>query len=105
MSVRESKKLNQVCSTAMRTFCELAEKDDVIAWEMRMNPKLIDYSFEVAEHATTEAIRQSENAKVDILGRYYGRQLYKGNQSWQDMHQIISQQRNQSQDLSRLRLS
>ena len=55
-----------------------------------MNPELIDYSFEVAEHATTEAIRQSENAKVDILGRYYGRQLYKGNQSWQDMHQIIS---------------
>ena len=74
----------------MRTFRELAEKDDVIAWEMRMNPELIDYSFEVAEHATTEAIRQSENAKVDILGRYYGRQLYTGNQSWQDMHQIIS---------------
>ena len=90
LSVRESKKLNQVCSTAMRTFRELAEKDDVIAWEMRMNPELIDYSFEVAEHATTEAIRQSENAKVDILGRYYGRQLYTGNQSWQDMHQIIS---------------
>ena len=90
LSVRESKKLNQVCSIAMRTFRELAEKDDVIAWEMRMNPELIDFSFEVAEHATTEAIRQSENAKVDILGRYYGRQLYKGNQSWQDMHQIIS---------------
>ena len=90
LSVRESKKLNQVCSIAMRTFRELAEKDDVIAWEMRMNPELIDFSFEVAEHATTEAIRQSENAKVDILGRYYGRQLYMGNQSWQDMHQIIS---------------
>lgn len=90
LSVRESKKLNQVCSIAMRTFRELAEKDNVIAWEMRMNPELIDFSFEVAEHATTEAIRQSENAKVDILGRYYGRQLYMGNQSWQDMHQIIS---------------
>lgn len=90
LSVRESKKLNQVYSIAMRTFRELAEKDEVIAWEMRMNPELIDFSFEVAEHATTEAIRQSENAKVDILGRYYGRQLYMGNQSWQDMHQIIS---------------
>ena len=90
LSVRESRKLNQVCLTALTTFRELAEKDDVIAWEMRMNPELIDYSFEVIEHATTEAIRQSENAKVDILGRYYGRQLYKGNQSWQDMHQIIS---------------
>ena len=44
----------------------------------------------MAEHATTEAIRQSENAKVDILGRYYGSQLYKGHQSWHDMHQIIS---------------
>ena len=90
LSVSESKKLNQVCSIAMRTFRELAEKDDVIAWGMRMNLELIDFSFEVAEHATTEAIRQSENAKVDILGRYYGRQLYMGNQSWQDMHQIIS---------------
>lgn len=90
LSVRESRKLNQVYLTALTTFRELAEKDEVIAWEMRMNPELIDYSFEVIEHATTEAIRQSENAKVDILGRYYGRQLYKGNQSWQDMHQIIS---------------
>lgn len=90
LSVRESKKLNQLYLTALTTFRELAEENDVIAWEMRMSPELIDYSFEVIEHTTTEAIRQSENAKVDILGRYYGRQLYKGNQSWQDMHQIIS---------------
>lgn len=90
LSVRETQKLNQVSSVALQTFRELAEKDNVRAWEVQVNPEWIDYAFEVAEHATIEAIRQSENAKVDILGRYYGKQLYQGGYSWQDMHQIIS---------------
>ena len=90
LSIRESHKLSQVSLAALKTFRELAEKDNVLAWEMQMTPELIDYSFEVAEHATIEAIRQSDNAKVDILGRYYAKQLYGGSHSCQDMHQIIS---------------
>ena len=90
LSVRESKKLNQVSSMALQTFREMAEKDGVVAWKMNMDPSYEDYAYEVAEHATLEAIRQSERTKVDILGRYFGNQLYKGNTDWQDMHQIIT---------------
>lgn len=90
LSVRENKKLNEVSKVALETFWELAEKDCVVAWDMNIAPEHMEAAFEVAEHATLEAIRQSEMKKVDILGRYYGRQFYKGYTNWQDMHQIIT---------------
>ena len=90
LSVKEKEKLNQVSSVALQTFWEMAEKDGVVAWEMNINPAYIDYAYEVAEHATLEAIRQSEKKKIDVLGRFYGRKFYMGNADWQDMHQMIT---------------
>lgn len=90
LSIREGKKLNRVSEMALLTFRELAEKDGVKAWELNIDPSYIDYAFEVAEHATMEAIRQSEMAKVDILGRYYGKSFYEGKTDWQDIHQMIT---------------
>lgn len=90
LSVNEKKKLDQVSKVALSTFWELAEMDGVKVWEMSIDPSYIDYSYEVAEHATLEAIRQSEKKKIDILGRYYGRMLYIGGHDWQDMHQMIT---------------
>lgn len=90
LSVRENKKLNMVSKAALETFWKLAEKDSVVAWDMNIAPEHMEAAFEVAEHATLEAMRQSEMKKVDILGRYYGRQFYKGYTNWQDMHQIIT---------------
>lgn len=90
LSISERKKLDKVSIIALKTFRELAEKDGVIAWQMDIDPAYVDYAYEVAEHATMEAIRQSEQKKVELLGRYYGRQFYKGETNWQDMHQMIS---------------
>ncbi len=90
LSVNEKKKLNQVSAVALKTFWEMAEKDGAVAWEMNIDPAYIDYAYEVAEHATLEAIRQSEKNKIDVLGRYYGRKFYKGDSDWQDMHQVIT---------------
>lgn len=90
LSVRETDKLNQLSSIALQTFWRLAEEDGVIAWEMNIDPAYIDYAAEVAEHVTLEGIKQSERKKIDILGRYYGKQFYKGNTDWQDMHQMIT---------------
>lgn len=90
LSIRESKKLDQVSKVALHTFRELAETDGVVAWEMDRDPSYFDYAYEVAEHITLEAIRQSELKKVDILGRFYGSHIYKGNRDWQDMHQMIT---------------
>lgn len=90
LSIRETKKLKRVSEVALQTFHELAEKDGVVAWELNIDPSYADYAYEVAEHATMEAIRQSETSKVDILGRFYGQSFYKNNTDWQDMHQIIT---------------
>jgi hypothetical protein len=90
LSVRETKKLERATTVALQTFRELAEEDGVEAWKVDIDLSYYDYAFEVAEHATMEAIRQSESAKVDILGRYYGRSFYKGDTDWQDMHQMIT---------------
>jgi len=90
LSVRETRKLERATTTALQTFRELAEEDGVEAWKVDIDLSYYDYAFEVAEHATMEAVRQSESAKVDILGRYYGRSFYKGNTDWQDMHQMIT---------------
>ena len=90
LSVNEKKKLNQVSSVALQTFWKMAEKDGLVAWEVNIDPLYIDYAYEVAEHATLEAIRQSEKKKIDVLGRFYGRKFYMGDTDWQDMHQMIT---------------
>ncbi len=90
LSVREKEKLDRVSSVALHTFMELAERDGLLAWEMNIDPAHLDYAYEVAEHATLEAIKQSEQKKIDVIGRYYGGQFYKGSTDWQDMHQIIT---------------
>lgn len=90
LSVRETKKLERATSVALQTFRELAEEDGVEAWKINLDLAYYDYAFEVAEHVTMEAIRQSELKKVDILGRYCGKSFYGDHTNWQDMHQIIS---------------
>lgn len=90
LSVNEKKKLNRVSTIALQTFMELAEKDGVVAWEMNIDPAYMDYAYEAAEHATLEAIKQSEKKKIDVLGRFYGQKFYKGDSDWQDVHQIIT---------------
>ena len=90
LSIRETKNLNKVSKVALQTFKELAEKDGVVAWEMNMDPSNEEYAMEVAEHATMEAIRQSEQKKIDVIGQYYGKRFYQGPADWQDMHQIIT---------------
>ena len=89
LSVREKRKLNFASQIALQTFRELAENDGVIAWHLNIDPSYVESAYEVAEHVTLEAIRQSETKKVEVLGRYYGSQFYKRNKDWQDMHQII----------------
>lgn len=89
LSVRESNKLDQVSLFALQTFREFAERDGIDAWQLNVTDDYLKYGFEVAEHVSLEAIRQSESKKVEILGRYYGKQFYEGKTKWQDMHQMI----------------
>lgn len=61
LSIRETKNLYRVSHVALQTFKELADQDGVVAWEKSMDPSNEEYALEVAEHATMEAIRQSEH--------------------------------------------
>lgn len=90
LSVNEKKKLDRVSTVALKTFWEEAEKAGFVAYEINFDPAYFDYAYEVAEHATLEAIRQSEKKKVDVIGRFYGKSFFKGRTDWSDMHQMIT---------------
>ena len=90
LSERENEKVDLLSKTSLQTFMELAEKDGVTAISMQIDEGLLQYAYEVSEDLMLTAIRQSQQKKVEILGRYYGGSFYKGNIDWQDMHQIIT---------------
>ena len=89
LSERENEKVDLLSKTSLQTFMELAEKDGVTAISMQIDEGQLQYAYEVSEDLMLTAIRQSQQKKVEILGRYYGGSFYKGNVDWQDMHQII----------------
>lgn len=94
LSNREVMKHNLVFDVAERTYFELAAKSyDISASQaMVLDNTYLDQVSEIAEHASLEAIRQSEIKKVSVLGRYYGGEFYKNgwNINFQDMHQMIN---------------
>lgn len=90
LSKIENKKVDDVMKIALETFYEFADKDCVTAVSLQMDEGQIEYAFEASEDLMLTAIRQSEHTKVEILGRYYGQEFYKGTSNWQDMHQMIT---------------
>ena len=94
LSDREVMKHNLVFDIAERTYFELAAKSyDISASQaVVLDNSYLEQVSEIAEHASLEAIRQSELKKVAVLGRYYGGEFYKNgwNINFQDMHQMIS---------------
>lgn len=90
LSKREIQKVEDVTKTALKTYYGLVEKDEQNAMVSQFDDSQLKYAYEVSENLMLTAIRQSEQTKVEILGRYYGRQFYKGNIDWQDMHQMIT---------------
>lgn len=90
LSKIENKKVDAVLEIALKTFYELVDKDGVTGVSVQMDEGQIEYAFEASEDLMLTAIRQSEHTKVEILGRYYGKEFYKGTANWQDMHQMIT---------------
>lgn len=89
LSVRENEKVDLLAATSLRTFMEFAERDGVTAITMQIDEGQLKNAYEVSEELMLAAIRQSQDKKVEILGRYYGKTFYEGKIDWQDMHQII----------------
>lgn len=94
LSQREVAKHNLVFDVAERMYFDLAANDieSCSPPSGAMDDSYYRYVYETAEHVSIEAIRQSEMKKVEVLGRFYGREFYK--HGWeldfQDMHQMIS---------------
>lgn len=90
LSSLESRKLDVFSTFALQTFFELAEKDGVTPMQQQIEEGQLQYAYEVADDAMLTAIRQSEQTKIEVLGRYYGSQLYKDKIEWQDMHMMLA---------------
>ena len=89
LSVRENEKVDLLAETSLRTFMEFAERDGVTAITIQIDEGQLKNAYEVSEELMLASIRQSQDKKVEILGRYYGKTFYEGKIDWQDMHQII----------------
>ena len=94
LSKREVQKHNMVFDVAERTYFELLANanDNGVSQVIVIDDSYEQMVYETAEHLSLEAIRQSETKKIEVLGRYYGREFYKNgpNIDFQDMHQIIN---------------
>lgn len=94
LSKREVAKHNMVFDYAERTFFEfaVANMDSSTSQTFVIDKAYLDGVLETAEHVSLEAIRQSELKKIEVLGRYYGREFYVHGSKldFQDMHQIIT---------------
>ena len=88
LSKMENEKVDIVMKTAIKTFNELAEKDGVMS--MQIEEGQLQYAYEAAEGIIMTSIRESQKKKIEVLGRYFGRALYKFDTDWQDMHQMMS---------------
>lgn len=88
----ESLKHDKVFDRAEKTFWSLAYHND---FKESSDIQLADQSqiqhcWEVAEHVSLEGIRQSQLAKLDVLGRFYGKSFYEGRTDWDNLHQSIT---------------
>ena len=94
LSDREVMKHNMVFDVAERTYFELAAENYSTgdSQTMVLDDSYINQVEEIAEHASLEAIRQSEAKKIEVIGRYDGGEFYKHgwNIDFQDMHQMIT---------------
>lgn len=94
LSKREVAKHNLVFDIAERVYFEFAATniDNSVSQTFVIDQAYLENISETAEHVSLEAIRQSELRKIEVLGRYYGREFYfHGPQiDFQDMHQIIT---------------
>lgn len=89
ISRKETYKHELLVDTAYKTFFNLIGKNQYIC-NFSVNDDHFEYAYQVAEHISIEAMRQYENEKIKILGRFYGRQFFYGNRNWDDIHYIVS---------------
>ena len=94
LSSRELEKHDHFFDVAERTYFELAAQNyDYSAGQAYvLDDSYIEQVKEIAEHASIEAMRESQAKKIEVLGWYYGGEFFKNgpNLNFDEMHQIIS---------------
>ena len=94
LSNRELEKHNHFFDVAERTFFELAAQtyDTSTGQTYVLGDEYIEQVREIAEHASIEAMRESQAKKIEVLGWYYGSEFFRNgpNLKFDEMHQIVS---------------
>lgn len=84
-------KLERVCKAMSATLLELSKAD--ADQNAVVHPETEDYlhsTFETAEHVFITAINESQWAKLDVLGKFYAKEIYTDNRNWHNIHQVTS---------------
>lgn len=94
LSSREIEKHDHFFDVAERTYFELAAQNyDTSAGQAYvLGDEYIEQLREIAEHASIEAMRESQAKKIEVLGWYYGGEFFRNGpiQNFDEMHQIVS---------------
>ena len=94
LSNREIEKHDHFFDVAERTYFELAAQNyDTSAGQTYVfGDEYIEQVGEIAEHASIEAMRESQAKKIEVLGWYYGGEFFRNgpNLNFDEMHQIVS---------------
>lgn len=90
LSEIEKTKVDRTFDVAEQTFWEYVEKEgDNKGYSFDENSVEYHYALEVAEGVLMQSMCEFERKKLDVLGRFYGRSLYFGNEQWYGMYQTL----------------
>lgn len=87
----ELTKVNETFNVAEQTFWEFVDKegDTNVGYNFESYSSEYQSALETAEGILMQSMREFEHKKLGILGRFYGRHLYKGSTQWNRIHHTM----------------
>lgn len=81
-------KVDSTFEIAEKTFWEFVEQEgeDNAGYGFDTNSLEYQSALETAEGILMQSMREFEHKKLEVLGRFYGRHLYKGSTQWEKIH-------------------
>lgn len=86
----EISKVNYAFDKAEKVFWEFVEKEGENAgYAFDATSSEYENAMQVAEGFLLQSMRESEHKKLDVLGCFYGKSLYDGDNQWETIHHTL----------------
>jgi hypothetical protein len=90
ISKLEVSKVNYAFDKAEKVFWEFVEKDGENAgYAFDAGSGEFENAMQVAEGFLLQSMREFEHKKLDVLGCFYGKSLYDGDNQWESIHHTL----------------